>query len=276
MTTAPCGNLTNCWACGRGLADVVSIPQFLPPAMLFTLGDPISASVPAYQKMAGTDGDFEQRASDHHDGMEWFGLKRQWLARRQRHRAWPARDEPQTTTTDEKLSPFLPAPTAASPAPPARRGGQGSRHPRRCRDRSGQHGWQSGLTRLARPELPPDSLTPIDISGPRAAARSSSPVLAHRRQDTRHAEQLRHGQDPCRHLPDGREKLVWLLHPRRCRRRSPWQRQERDVFEAYMPRQGAASRHGWETGGTDDKVRSAGTTASWHSWWTAATTIATK
>jgi hypothetical protein len=29
--------------------------------------------VPAYRN-DGTEGDFDKRAGDHHDGMEWFGL----------------------------------------------------------------------------------------------------------------------------------------------------------------------------------------------------------
>jgi secreted PhoX family phosphatase len=41
--------------------------------VLYALGDPLTASTPAY-KNDGTDTGFESRAGDHHDGMEWFGL----------------------------------------------------------------------------------------------------------------------------------------------------------------------------------------------------------
>lgn len=37
------------------------------------MGDPLAEGVLAY-KNDGTDNDFDKRAGDHHDGMEWFGL----------------------------------------------------------------------------------------------------------------------------------------------------------------------------------------------------------
>ncbi len=54
-------------------ADKVSIPEGYTAQIIYALGDPLAAGVPAY-KNDGTDAQFEQRAGDHHDGMEWFGL----------------------------------------------------------------------------------------------------------------------------------------------------------------------------------------------------------
>ena len=57
----------------KGLADNVLVPAGYTASVLFALGDPMAAGVAAY-KNDGTDGDFDKRAGDHHDGMEWFGL----------------------------------------------------------------------------------------------------------------------------------------------------------------------------------------------------------
>ncbi len=57
----------------KGLADVVAVPAGYSVSVLYALGDPITATATAF-KNDGTDADFEVRAGDHHDGMEWFGL----------------------------------------------------------------------------------------------------------------------------------------------------------------------------------------------------------
>ena len=60
-------------AVGKTLADAVSVPAGYTAKVLYALGDPLAASTPAF-KNDGTDGDWENRAGDHHDGMELFGL----------------------------------------------------------------------------------------------------------------------------------------------------------------------------------------------------------
>jgi secreted PhoX family phosphatase len=57
----------------KSLADAVLVPAGYTASVIYALGDPLKAGVAAY-KNDGTDGDFENRAGDHHDGMEWFGL----------------------------------------------------------------------------------------------------------------------------------------------------------------------------------------------------------
>lgn len=60
-------------AVAKSLADVVSVPTGYTVTVLYALGDPLRSATPAYQN-DGTDTDFEHRAGDHHDGMEYFGL----------------------------------------------------------------------------------------------------------------------------------------------------------------------------------------------------------
>ncbi|WP_028449540.1 PhoX family protein [Chitinibacter tainanensis] len=57
----------------KTVADVVTLPPGYKYQVIYALGDPLTADTPAF-KNDGTDTDFDKRAGDHHDGMEWFGL----------------------------------------------------------------------------------------------------------------------------------------------------------------------------------------------------------
>ncbi len=60
-------------AVAKSRADAVTVPAGYSASVIFALGDPLNAATPAY-KNDGTDTDFDKRAGDHHDGMEYFGL----------------------------------------------------------------------------------------------------------------------------------------------------------------------------------------------------------
>jgi uncharacterized protein len=60
-------------AVAKSVADVVTVPAGYTATVLYALGDPLTAATPDY-KNDGTDTDFDNRAGDHHDGMEYFGL----------------------------------------------------------------------------------------------------------------------------------------------------------------------------------------------------------
>lgn len=60
-------------AVSKNLNDTVTVPEGYTARPIYALGDPLSSSVPAYRN-DGTDTQYEMRAGDHHDGMEWFGL----------------------------------------------------------------------------------------------------------------------------------------------------------------------------------------------------------
>ena len=57
----------------KSLADKVTIASGYTAKPLFALGDPIAAGTADY-KNDGSDLDFDNRSGDHHDGMEFFGL----------------------------------------------------------------------------------------------------------------------------------------------------------------------------------------------------------
>ncbi|MES2583734.1 MAG: alkaline phosphatase PhoX, partial [Pseudomonadota bacterium] len=60
-------------AVAKSLADKVTVPAGYTANVIYALGDPILNGATAF-KNDGSDADFENRAGDHHDGMEWYGL----------------------------------------------------------------------------------------------------------------------------------------------------------------------------------------------------------
>lgn len=89
----------------KSLADTVVVPEGYSAQVVIALGDPLTASTPAF-KNDGTDTDFANRAGDHHDGMEWFGLDAQGQPSASAAlRGLIAVNH--EATTDEKLSSFF-------------------------------------------------------------------------------------------------------------------------------------------------------------------------
>jgi len=89
----------------KSLADKVVVPEGYTAQIIYALGDPLAAGVPAF-KNDGTDSAFEQRAGDHHDGMEWFSLDASGKPSNSfNSRGLLAMNH--EATTDEKLSSFF-------------------------------------------------------------------------------------------------------------------------------------------------------------------------
>jgi len=70
---APTETLLGFSAVSKSLLDSVVVPAGYTATAIYALGDPLAAGVADYRN-DGTDTQFENRAGDHHDGMEWFGL----------------------------------------------------------------------------------------------------------------------------------------------------------------------------------------------------------
>ena len=60
-------------AVNKSLMDRVTVPEGYTATVIYATGDPINAAVSDY-KNDGTDGNFANRAGDHHDGIHYFGL----------------------------------------------------------------------------------------------------------------------------------------------------------------------------------------------------------
>jgi hypothetical protein len=57
----------------KSLADAVVVPAGYTATVLYAVGDPLTDATPAYRN-DGTDAGFDNRAGDHHDGIEFFPL----------------------------------------------------------------------------------------------------------------------------------------------------------------------------------------------------------
>ena len=57
----------------KSLADVLTVPAGYTASVIYALGDPLTAATPAF-KNDGTDTDYDNRAGDHHDGLFYYGL----------------------------------------------------------------------------------------------------------------------------------------------------------------------------------------------------------
>lgn len=252
-TTAPLSSL-GFQAVPKGVADAVVVPPGYRAQVIYALGDPLSASASPYRN-DGSDSDFGNRAGDHGDGVEWFGLdaagkpSRSAVARgllAMNHEA----------TTDEKLTSFFihtNGGTASLPRPAAEVDKELMIH---------------GI-----------SVVEVQAQGTRWAYRPGS---AFNRRITTMSEAAIHG--PAR----GSEHLVTKYSPDGTRvrgtlnncgtGRTPWgtlvsgeenwfgyffrdakdddaRKKDKQVLalNRYGRRAGAASRHGWESAGTEDR-----------------------
>ncbi len=71
--TAPVATLLGFTAVAKTNADASTVPVGYTARTLIACGDPLAAGVSAY-KNDGTDGNFDQRNGDCHDGIQYFGL----------------------------------------------------------------------------------------------------------------------------------------------------------------------------------------------------------
>ncbi|WP_348683106.1 PhoX family protein [Acidovorax soli] len=240
----------------KSLADTVAVPAGYTASVLFALGDPLAAGVAAY-KNDGTDGDFDKRAGDHHDGMEWFGLgadgKRNDSATERgllaiNHEA----------TTDEKLSSFFlhaNGGTSTLPRPAAEVDKETDIHGiavievAKTADKWGYVPASALNFRLT-------SLSPIEIAGP--ARGHAQLVTKYSTDGTRTRGTLNNcgtGKTPWGTFLTGEEN--WFGYFTRSATDDAARGNDKSVtsLKRYGRSQGAASRHGWETGGIDDKYQ---------------------
>ncbi|QYF95551.1 PhoX family phosphatase [Massilia sp. PAMC28688] len=250
---APAEKLLAFTAVSKSLADAVSVPAGYTATVLYALGDPINAATPAF-KNDGTDGDFDNRAGDHHDGMEFYPLS--------------ASGTPSTSvsdrgllainheaTTDERLSShFLHenGGTTTLPRPAAEVDKEVAAHGVAIVEvKKTGNAWsyvkESAFNRRITP------LTEMSISGP---ARGHALLATKFSSDgTRTRGTLNNcgtGKSPWGSFLTGEEN--WAGYFVRSATDDA-ARADKSVaaLKRYGRNQGATSRHGWETGGSDDK-----------------------
>lgn len=241
-------------AVGKSLLDTVVVPTGYTASIIYALGDPLAASTAAY-KNDGTDTDYENRAGDHHDGMEWFGLSADGKA------STTATERGllgvnHEATTDEKLSSFflhtnggattLPRPASEVDKETAIHGVSFVE----VRKVSGK--WEyvkdSAMNRRI------TCLTEVEMSGP--ARGNALMVTKYSATGTKGRGTLNNcgtGKSPWGSFLTGEENFAGYFT--RGATDDTARNNDKSVasLKRYGRSQGGASRHGWETGGSDDK-----------------------
>ncbi len=241
-------------AVGKSLADAVVVPSGYTASVLYALGDPLTAATPAYLN-DGTDGDFEQRAGDHHDGMEWFGLGADGApSTSSSDRGLLAVNH--EATTDERLSSFFihaDGGTSALPRPAAEVDKETAIHGISIVEvRKTGTAW--GVVRDSAFNHRLTALSEIELSGP--ARGNPLMVTRYSTTGTRTRGMINNcgtGKTPWNTFVTGEEN--WFGYFTRGAADDAARGNDKSVtsLRRYGRNQGAASRHGWETGGPEDK-----------------------
>ncbi|MBY0240556.1 MAG: PhoX family phosphatase [Burkholderiaceae bacterium] len=252
--TPPVEKLLGFTAVPKSLADVVTVPAGYTATVLYALGDPLTASATAY-KNDGTDADFESRAGDHHDGMEFFGLSADGKASSTAvDRGILAMNH--EATTNEKLSSFFihaNGGTNTLPRPAAEIDRETALHGLSMVEvRKAGGKWEyvkdSAFNRRV------TCLTECELSGPLRG--NALAITKYSKDGTKTRGTLNNcgtGRTPWGSFVSGEEN--WSGYFTRGAADNAARGNDKSVasLNRYGRSQGAASRHGWESGGTDDK-----------------------
>lgn len=237
----------------KSLADAVSIPTGYSFKVLCALGDPLTASTPDY-KNDGTDTNFENRFGDHHDGMEYFGLSATGTPDPASNNRALIGLNHEATTDEVKSSFFLHANggTSTLPRPAAEVDKETAIHGIAVFEIS-KSGGQFSYVRNSPFNFRIHQNTPVDIYGPLQGNGLAITKFSPAGEQTRGTlNNCGTGRTPWGTLLTGEENWSGYFT------RSNTDDAARDAksvtsLKRYGRNQGAPSRHGWETGGADDK-----------------------
>jgi secreted PhoX family phosphatase len=252
--TQPTEKLLGFAPVAKSLLDSVIVPVGYTASAIYALGDPLSASTAAF-KNDGTDTDFENRAGDHHDGMEWFGLSADGKASLTSVDRGLLGVNHEATTNEKQPSFFIHenGGTASLPRPAAE-----------VDKETAIHGVSFVEVRKAggKWEYVKDSsfnrrftcLTDMELSGPVRGNTLAITKYAKTGQKTRGTlNNCGTGKTPWNSFVTGEEN--WAGYFTRNATDDTARTGEKSIaaLKRYGSSQGGASRHGWETGGTEDK-----------------------
>lgn len=251
---APAEKLLGFTAVAKSLADTVSVPAGYTASIVFALGDPLSGSTAAY-KNDGSDTDFENRAGDHHDGMEWFGLGADGKASASGNERGLIGINFEATT-DEKLSSFFihaNGGTSTLPRPASEVDKETALHgigfvEMKKTDGKWAYVKDSALNRRV------TCLSDIEIGGP--ARGNALLITKYSPTATKNRGTLNNcgtGKTPWNSFLTGEEN--WSGYFTRSATDDTARANDKSVasLKRYGRSQGSASRHGWESAGTNDK-----------------------
>ncbi|WP_439588819.1 PhoX family protein [Hydrogenophaga sp.] len=249
-------------AVAKTTADQVTVPVGYTARVIYALGDPLTASTPAYRN-DGNDADFGNRAGDHHDGIEWFGLD----ATGQPSDSFASRGllaMNHEATTDEKLSSFFihaNGGTSTLPRPAAEIDKELMIHGLSVVEvQSDGKAWATKPGSAFNRRV--TTMTPVTIHGP---ARGSEHLVTKYSPDGTQARGTLNncgtGRTPWGTFISGEEN--WFGYFFRDAKDDDARKKDKQVqaLNRYGRRAGAASRHGWETGNSSGN---ADTYARWN------------
>ncbi len=235
----------------KNTADLVTVPAGYTATVNYALGDPLNSATPDF-KNDGTDTDFDNRAGDHHDGMEYFGLNAAGTARdvAGSERAILAMNH--EALTDQFLHA---AGVTANPRPPAEADKEIPAHGLsfvEVRKVNGKFAYQKGSAYNRR--VTP--LTPMLISGPARGNALMKTKFSATGNDCRGTiNNCGTGYTPWGTFLTGEENWAGYFTRSSADDAARGGSTAKSVVSLvrYGRNQGAASRHGWETAGADDK-----------------------
>ena len=237
----------------KTVADQVTVPPGYTARVIYALGDSLTAATSAY-KNDGTDADFGNRAGDHHDGIEWFGLD----AAGQPSDSFASRGllaMNHEATTDEKLSSFFihaNGGTSTLPRPAAEIDKELMIHGLSVVEvQTDGKAWATKPGSAFNRRV--TTMTPVTIHGP---ARGSEHMVTKYSPDGTQARGTLNncgtGRTPWGTFISGEEN--WFGYFFRDAKDDDARKKDKQVqaLNRYGRRAGAASRHGWESGGSAD------------------------
>jgi secreted PhoX family phosphatase len=251
--TPPAEKLLGFTAVAKSLADSVIVPAGYTAKVVYALGDPLTGAIAPYRN-DGTDDGFENRSGDHHDGMELFGLSATGTpSATSNERVLLAINH--EATTDQTLSSFFihaNGGTRTLPRPAAEVDKEVALHGVAVVEvaRSGTD-WKYVQDSTFNRRVTP--LTDVEIAGPARGSRQL--VTKYSGNGTRTRGTLNNcgtGKTPWNSFLTGEEN--WVNYFTRVATDDA-ARADKSVLalQRYGKTQGAASRHGWESAGTDEK-----------------------
>lgn len=242
-------------AVAKSLADKVVVAGGYNVQVIYALGDPLKASTAAF-KNDGTDTDWDNRAGDHHDGMEYFGLDANGKPSASgTTRALLAMNH--EATTDQKLSSFFihaNGGVSTLPRPASEVDKELAIHGLSVVEVAAQNGqWKYNPASAYNRRI--TTMTEVLISGP---AKGSEHLVTKFSPDATKARGTLNncgtGKTPWGTFVSGEENWFGYFHrdAKDDDRRGKKDKQVAGLIRYGRPA-GAASRHGWESGGADDK-----------------------
>jgi secreted PhoX family phosphatase len=237
----------------KSLDDKILIPDGYSYRIIYALGDPLNTNTPEY-KNDGTDTDFEHRAGDHHDGMEWFGLSTEGQPSNSATNRGILGINHEATTNEQLASFFIHefGGSSSLPRPATEVDKELALHGVSFVEVQRTHqGWETVRSSPFNRRLTPH--TPISISGVARGSDLLKTRYSPTGKETRGTlNNCGTGATPWGTLLTGEEN--WYGYFTR-NSTDDAARDDKSVLalQRYGRKQGEASRHGWESAGSEDQ-----------------------